>query len=150
MAMSDTPDHEMPGMWASADLSGGWSDAEDNPGHPYAMTRLDALRQLRREGYAVVEREPYMRWRKATVDDPTCVYHEAEQMHRRLVAAELIITMAAYSGSYEGEMLERMWAEAEAWLDQKGDPHGLPTPSVPDELPDTRRAQQPWEFFDGD
>jgi len=42
---------------------------------PYAMTRLDALRQLRREGYAVVDKDS---WRLRSdfgvvpVDDPRC------------------------------------------------------------------------------
>jgi hypothetical protein len=47
---------------------------------PYARSRLDALRRLRDEGYAVVDRGGYERLRKATVDDPTSIYHDHEQM----------------------------------------------------------------------
>lgn len=68
---------------------------------PYATTRLDALRNLRREGFVIVDREQCERLMRAK---------------HRLATAEQIITMAAYSGSYEGDMLERMWAAAEAWL----------------------------------
>ena len=32
----------------------------------------------------------------------------------------------------------------------KEQPHGVPAPSVPDELPDSGRTREPWEFFDGD
>lgn len=110
---------------------------------PYAATRLDALRKLRREGYAVVNRESYERWRKLTVDDPTSIYHEAEQQSRRLVEAERIITMAAMSGSYESDMLERLWRDAREWLDD------VPAQSVPADI-SAVRDRQPWEFFDGD
>lgn len=71
---------------------------------PYAVTRLDALRRLRREGYAVVDRQGY------------------EQLRLAFADAVQIITMTAYSGSYEGEMLERMWGEAERWLDGHSEP----------------------------
>ncbi len=41
---------------------------------------------------------------------------ELEHLRVRLAEAEGIITMALYSGSYEGDMLERMWKAAEEWL----------------------------------
>jgi hypothetical protein len=50
------------------------------------------------------------------------------------------------SGFCDGEKAaaEALWRH----IDKEHAPHDLPTSSVPAEIPDPRRARQPWEFFD--
>lgn len=48
---------------------------------------------------------------------PRAVDAENERLRERLTAATEVIGMAAMSGSYEMDMLERLWDAAERWLE---------------------------------
>ena len=99
---------------------------------PYAQTRVDALRNFRREGYAVVDREDFDRLRFDTTG-VAAWRGVAEQLAARLyVLGEKSPALTNYertqasTGTEENERLRSVLAACRDWFDN---PDGEPSSS---------------------